>query len=72
MRPQPSPAELDDLVAGYRAAGLSVRVEIAGEPRDLPSGVELPAYRVIEEALTNPAPASRQRRLATCRWLSIP
>ncbi|MEV4005561.1 histidine kinase [Actinomadura sp. NPDC049753] len=52
-RPQPSLADLDELVAGYRAAGLPVRLEIAGEPRDLPSGVELSAYRIIEEALTN-------------------
>jgi signal transduction histidine kinase len=52
-RPQPSLSDLDDLVAGYRAAGLPVRLEIAGEPLDLPSGVELSAYRIIEEALTN-------------------
>ncbi|MFD0689798.1 sensor histidine kinase [Actinomadura fibrosa] len=52
-RPQPSLADLDDLVAGYRAAGLPVRMEIAGEPVDLPGGVELSAYRIIEEALTN-------------------
>ncbi|GGP97773.1 signal transduction histidine kinase [Actinomadura coerulea] len=52
-RPQPSLADLDDLVAGYRAAGLPVRLEITGEPLDLPSGVELSAYRIIEEALTN-------------------
>lgn len=52
-RPQPSLADLDELVAGYRSAGLPVRLEIAGEPLDLPSGVELSAYRIIEEALTN-------------------
>jgi signal transduction histidine kinase len=52
-RPQPSLADLGELVAGYRAAGLPVRLEIAGEPLDLPSGVELSAYRIIEEALTN-------------------
>lgn len=52
-RPQPSLADLDELVAGYRAAGLPVRLEIAGERLGLPSGVELSAYRIIEEALTN-------------------
>ncbi|MFI0481331.1 sensor histidine kinase [Actinomadura sp. 9N215] len=52
-RPQPTLAGLDELVAGYRAAGLPVRLEIAGEPLDLPGGVELSAYRIIEEALTN-------------------
>jgi signal transduction histidine kinase len=52
-RPQPSLADLDELVAGYRAAGLPVRLEVSGEPLDLPSGVQLSAYRIIEEALTN-------------------
>ncbi|MCQ0005968.1 sensor histidine kinase [Actinomadura madurae] len=52
-RPQPSLADLDDLVAGYGAAGLPVQVEISGDRRDLPSGVELSAYRIVEEALTN-------------------
>ncbi|WP_067473578.1 sensor histidine kinase [Actinomadura hibisca] len=52
-RPQPSLADLDDLVAGYGAAGLPVEVEIVGDRRELPSGVELSAYRIVEEALTN-------------------
>jgi signal transduction histidine kinase len=52
-RPQPSLADLDELVAGYLAAGLPVRMEIVGDRRELPSGVELSAYRIIEEALTN-------------------
>ncbi|NKZ03012.1 sensor histidine kinase [Actinomadura latina] len=52
-RPQPTLADLDELAAGYRAAGLPVRLEIAGKPLNLPSGVELSAYRIIEEALTN-------------------
>jgi signal transduction histidine kinase len=52
-RPQPSLAELDELVAGYRAAGLPVRLQLAGEPQRLPGGVELSVYRIIQEALTN-------------------
>jgi signal transduction histidine kinase len=52
-RPQPSLAELNDLVAGYRAAGLPVRLEVVGEPPPLPSGVELSVYRIVQEALTN-------------------
>jgi signal transduction histidine kinase len=52
-RPQPSLAELDELVAGYRAAGLPVRLEVVGEPQLLPSGVELSVYRIVQEALTN-------------------
>jgi signal transduction histidine kinase len=52
-RPQPSLAELDELVASYRAAGLPVRLELIGEPTPLPSGVELSVYRIVQEALTN-------------------
>jgi signal transduction histidine kinase len=52
-RPQPSLAELDELVASYRAAGLPVRLEVIGEPMPLPSGVELSVYRIVQEALTN-------------------
>ena len=52
-RPQPSLADLDELVAGYRAAGLPVRLEVAGEPPPLAGGVELSLYRIVQEALTN-------------------
>jgi signal transduction histidine kinase len=52
-RPQPSLAELSELVASYRAAGLPVRLEVTGEPMPLPSGVELSVYRIVQEALTN-------------------
>jgi signal transduction histidine kinase len=52
-RPQPSLADLDELVADYRAAGLPVRLELIGEPESLPGGVELSVYRIVQEALTN-------------------
>ena len=52
-RPQPSLAELNELVASYRAAGLPVRLEVIGEPTPLPGGVELSVYRIVQEALTN-------------------
>jgi signal transduction histidine kinase len=52
-RPQPSLAELDELVASYRAAGLPVRLEVIGEPTPLAGGVELSVYRIVQEALTN-------------------
>jgi signal transduction histidine kinase len=51
--PQPSLAELNGLVAGYREAGLPVRLEVIGEPTPLASGVELSVYRIVQEALTN-------------------
>ena len=53
MHPQPSIAELESLIADYRAAGLPVRLEVRGQQHPLPSGVELSVYRIIQEALTN-------------------
>jgi signal transduction histidine kinase len=52
-RPQPSLAQLSELVASYRDAGLPARLEVVGEPMPLPSGIELSVYRVVQEALTN-------------------
>ncbi|MGW3493916.1 sensor histidine kinase [Streptomyces sp. NPDC001020] len=51
--PQPTLDRLDALVENTRAAGLEVRTEITGEVRPLSPGVELSAYRIIQEALSN-------------------
>ncbi|GLY91364.1 sensor histidine kinase [Actinoallomurus iriomotensis] len=46
-------ARLDDLLARARVAGITVHTETTGEPRPLPAGVDLAAFRIIQEALTN-------------------
>lgn len=51
--PQPDVEQIDDLVEQVRGAGLPVDFTIVGSPRPLPSGVELTAYRIVQEALTN-------------------
>ncbi|MEU6986993.1 sensor histidine kinase [Streptomyces sp. NPDC046324] len=51
--PQPDVEQIEDLVEQVRGAGLTVDFRIEGTPRPLPSGVELTAYRIVQEALTN-------------------
>ena len=51
--PAPGLAGLDELAGRLSAAGVDVSVETAGEPRSLPAAVDLAAYRVVQESLTN-------------------
>ncbi|MGW3206255.1 sensor histidine kinase [Streptomyces sp. NPDC001135] len=51
--PQPDVEQIDDLIEQCRRSGLPVDFKIEGTPRALPSGVELTAYRIVQEALTN-------------------
>ncbi|GAB3166837.1 sensor histidine kinase [Streptomyces incanus] len=51
--PQPDVRQIEDLVEQCRESGLPVDFKVEGTPRPLPSGLELTAYRIVQEALTN-------------------
>jgi signal transduction histidine kinase len=53
--PQPTLDRLGDLVVGVRNADVDVETAVSGTPRPLPPGVELSAYRIVQEALSNAA-----------------
>ena len=53
LAPQPGLDRLDELLERFRRAELPVEVTIEGDRRELPSGVDLSAFRIIQEALTN-------------------
>jgi signal transduction histidine kinase len=53
LAPLPGLADLDDLLARSRAAGLDVELAVEGAPRRLAQGVDLSAFRIVQEALTN-------------------
>jgi signal transduction histidine kinase len=53
LAPQPSLQHLDRLVEQAREAGLPVHVQVEGDAMELPAGLDLTAYRLVQEALTN-------------------
>ncbi|MFF6783300.1 histidine kinase [Streptomyces sp. NPDC012510] len=53
LTPQPGLDRLCTLVDRISFAGLPVEVRISGEPRPLPQGIDVTAYRIVQEALTN-------------------
>ena len=69
--PQPGLADLDALLDSARSGGVSVTVTRSGNPVPLPEGVDLSAYRIVQEALSNAmrhAPGSHVR----CTWRTAP
>jgi signal transduction histidine kinase len=66
LTPSPGLARLGDLVDSAAAAGLAVHVEEAERPGPLPADVDLAAYRIIQEALTNSARHSGGSKATVC------
>ncbi|MGA9715946.1 MAG: histidine kinase [Aeromicrobium sp.] len=64
--PQPGLGGVEALVNDARARGLPVSLSMSGVPRDLPAGLDLAAYRVVQEALTN-----TQRHARDLTWVSV-
>ena len=60
--PQPGLADVGSLAERVRDAGLPVEVVVEGQKRDLPAGIELCAYRVVQESLTNSLKHAGQAR----------
>jgi len=53
LGPQPGLRDVPRLLDGLSSAGLPVELEVSGDSRQLPAGIDLSAYRVVQESLTN-------------------
>jgi signal transduction histidine kinase len=62
--PSPSISQLDDVLGPVRQAGIAVDLRVQGSPSKLPPGVDLAAYRIVQEALTNTVKHSGAREAA--------
>jgi signal transduction histidine kinase len=64
--PAPGLADLDRLLARTASAGVRVDVTRCGQPRELPASIDLSAYRIVQEALTN---VVKHARTSSCQVL---
>jgi signal transduction histidine kinase len=72
LQPVPGLAQLDMLIEQVRAAGLDTTLEIRGAAPDVPAGVQLTAYRLVQEALTNTLKHGGAGARATVRLEFLP
>src|SRR5439155_19182746 len=66
LSPAPGLADVDRLISRTASAGVRVDVTRCGRPRDLPASIDLSAYRIVQEALTN---VVKHARTSSCRVL---
>jgi signal transduction histidine kinase len=70
LAPQPGVDDLNQLIEEAKAGGLTVELAVEGERVPLPQGIDLSAYRIVQEALTNVIKhAGRARARVTLRYL---
>jgi signal transduction histidine kinase len=72
LQPVPGLAQLDALIQQVRSAGLDTRLEIHGAVPDVPAGVQLTVYRLVQEALTNTLKHGGTGARASVRLLFLP
>ena len=70
LAPQPSLAHVGSLVRRFVTSGLPVELHVEGEPRPLPAGVDLTAYRLVQEALGRARDARAGRAALLLRYES--
>jgi len=72
LAPQPGMSQLPELVAQVRDAGIPVRLQVEGDHRPLPASVDLSAFRILQEALTNTMKHAGQGASASVRVSYLP
>jgi signal transduction histidine kinase len=70
LRPQPGIATIDALVERMRRVGVTIDLDVEGDPHPVPPGIDLAAYRVVEQALASAQAHERMARATVrVRWL---
>jgi signal transduction histidine kinase len=72
LQPVPDLTQLDTLIEQVRSAGLDTTLEIHGQAPDVPAGVQLTVYRLVQEALTNTLKHGGEGARATVRLRYLP